>query len=72
MIETLPLLTPDATRSATTMARCHDELAARRRRIEARHRPPGLSVAVERLLIAGLCAVYLVSMTGNVLQIVAP
>ncbi len=38
MIENLPLLTPDATRSAHTIARCHDRLAARRRKIEARNR----------------------------------
>lgn len=73
MIENLPLLTPDASRAAATMSRCHNTLAARRRRIEARNRPPNLkAVAVERLLIAGLCVVYLVSMAGNVLQIVAP
>ena len=32
MIENLPLLTPDASRSANTIARCHDRLAVRRRR----------------------------------------
>ena len=71
MIENLPLLTPDASRSANTMARCQARLAARRRKIEARTRPPGQSViAVERLLLAGLCVVYLVAMAGNVLSIV--
>ncbi len=71
MIETLPLLTPDASRSANTMARCHNRLAARRRRIEARSRPPSQrGVAMERLMLAGLCVVYLVSMAGDVLSII--
>jgi hypothetical protein len=70
MIETLPLLTPDAARGARTRARCHDVLAARRRRIEAQNRPPSPpALAAERLLVAGLCAIYLISMAGNVLRI---
>jgi hypothetical protein len=72
MIENVPLLMPDPSRSANTVARCHDRLAARRRQIEARNRPPGPRfVAVERLLLAGLCLAYLVSMAGNVLSIAA-
>jgi hypothetical protein len=71
MIENLPLLTPDASRAAATMARCHDTLAARRRRIEARTGPNPKIVATERLFVAGLCLAYLVSMAGNVLRIVA-
>ena len=71
MIENLPLLTPDASRRANTVARCHHKLAARRRRIEARHRPPGQrTVAMERLLLGGLCLVYLISMAGNVLPFI--
>ena len=58
-------------RSAKTIAHCHHKLAARRRRIEARNRPPGQrAVAMERLLLGGLCVVYLLSMAGNVLPIV--
>ena len=55
MIETLPLLTSDASRSAKTIARCHDRLAARRRKIEARNRPSGArALGAERLLVARL------------------
>ena len=72
MIENLPHLTPDPSRGANTMARCHARLAARRRRIEARNRPPGQKgAAAERLLMAGFCVVYLIAMAGDVLAIAA-
>lgn len=71
MIENLPLLAPDAARGARIMARCHHKLAAQRRRIEARNRPARpKEAAVERLLLAGLCVVYLLSMAGNVLALI--
>ena len=70
MIENLPRLTPDASRSASTMARCHARLAAHRRKIEARNRPPDQKGATaERLLMAGFCVVYLVAMAGDLLAI---
>ena len=73
MIENLPVLTPDAARRAHTMARCHDRLAAGRRRLESRKRAPNSNVpAVDRLLAAGLCVAYLVSMANNILRVVAP
>ena len=73
MIENLPLLAPDSSRGARTMARCHDKLAAQRRRIEARNRPARpRGAAVERLLLAGLCVVYLISMAGNLLSLSGP
>jgi hypothetical protein len=73
MIETLPLLAPDSSRGARTMARCHRRLAAQRRRSEARHRPARpRGAVVERLLLAALCVVYLVSMAGNVLALIGP
>jgi hypothetical protein len=66
MIEHLPLLTPEESRSAKTLARCHDRLAARRRKIEARNRPSGQrAVLVERLVVAGFCVAYLVAMADN-------
>ena len=72
MIENLPCLTPDASRSAKTMARCHARLAARRRRIEARNRPPDQKGSVaERLLMAGFCVIYLMAMAGDLLAIAA-
>ena len=71
MIEDLPLLTPDAARRAKTIARCHDKLTARRSKIEARNRPPGQrTVAVERLLLGGLCVIYLLAMASDILPIV--
>ena len=74
MIENLPLLAPDASRSARTIARCHDRLAARRRKIEARNRraePGERRRPSERLLWRGFCVVYLVAMAGDVLAIAA-
>jgi hypothetical protein len=72
MIENLPLLTPDDARGARTMSRCHNRLAARRRKADARNRPPNrrAAITVEHLLLAGVCVVCLVSMAGNVLSIV--
>ena len=70
MIENLPVLTPDAARRANTLARCHDRLAARRRRIEARERAPKpRALAVERLLAAAFCVVYLIAMAGDLFAI---
>ena len=71
MIEDLPLLRPDAARSARTVLKCHDRMAARRRRIEARRRSTRPKpIFVEPLLVAGLCVVYLIAMAGEVLAIV--
>jgi hypothetical protein len=71
MTETLPILKPDAARGARTKARCHDLLAARRRRVEAPSRPPGpRALAAERLVVAGLCTAYLIAMAGDILRVV--
>jgi hypothetical protein len=52
------------------MARCHDMLAARRRRFESRNRRPrSRFVTAERLLLAGVCVVYLMSMASDLLTI---
>jgi hypothetical protein len=73
MIDDLPLLTPDASRRAGTLARCHDRLATRRRKIEARNRPSNPKVmAAEFVVATGLCVVYLISMAGNVLRLIDP
>ena len=80
MIDNLPLLTPDASRSANTIARCHNRLAVRRRRraerdqanIEARNRQPSpRTFGLERLLVAGFCVAYLIAMAGDLLAIAA-
>lgn len=72
MIENLPLLTPAPSRSAKTIARCHDRLAARRRKIEARNRRPKLRpLGTEVLLVAGFCVVYLFTMASDLLAIAA-
>jgi len=66
MIEDLVPLAPDASRTANTIARCHDRLATRRRKIEARHRAPKpRPLGAEHLLVAGFCLVYLVAMAGD-------
>jgi len=70
MIENLPLLTPDASRSAKTVARCHDRLAARRRKTEARSRASNpRALGAERLLVAGFCVAYLIVMAGDLLAL---
>jgi hypothetical protein len=70
MIENLPLLTPDASRSAKTVARCHDRLAARRRTIAARNRASNRgALGAERLLVAGFCVAYLIVMAGDLLAL---
>ena len=73
MIENLPVLAPDAARCARTMARCHERLAARRRKVESRTRRPqrGAPIIVEHLVLASVCAAYLVAMAVNVLSIAA-
>ena len=72
MIETLPMLSSDPSRRAKNVARCHDRLAARRRRIEARQRPAkSRAIAAEPLLATGLCVAYLIAMAGDLLAIVA-
>jgi hypothetical protein len=73
MTETLPVLAPDAARCARTIARCHERLAARRRTVASRtHRPQRrASVTVQHVLLASVCAVYLVAMAVNVLSVAA-
>jgi hypothetical protein len=71
MTETLPPLTPDPARGARTMARCHARLEAHRRKIEERARTPHpKAIAAERLVLAGACFAYLVSMVGNLLRLI--
>jgi hypothetical protein len=73
MIENLPLLIPDATRGARTLTRCRQKLASRRRRIEARSRRPSRTiVALDRLLLAACCLLYLISMADNVIRAIHP
>ena len=72
MIENLPLLTPDASLGAKTIVRCHDRLAARRRKIAARNRAPNpRSLGAERLLVAGFCVAYLIAMASDLFAIAA-
>ena len=71
MIENLPLLTPDASHGARTLARCKKRLAARRRKIEARTRPNRRAIGVERLVMAGFCVAYLIAMAVDLLAIAA-
>jgi hypothetical protein len=60
MIGTLPLLTPDATRGARTIARCHQRLARRRQHLEtAASRANARYLVVERVIVLGLCVIYI-------------
>ena len=72
MIEDLPLVTPDRSRSAPPKPRGHQTQAARRRKLEARHRQPNpRALGTERLLVAGFCVAYLIAMAGDLLAIAA-
>ncbi|MBY0492979.1 MAG: hypothetical protein K2Y23_02075 [Cyanobacteria bacterium] len=64
MIEHLPPLTPDATRNARTLARCHDTLDRRRATARAAAR-----YAVERNALLGFGAIYLSSLAFNVMRV---
>lgn len=68
MTETLLILTPDPGRGAKTLARCHGKLAVRRRFAARNRRPNRRILTTERLLLTGLCVVYLISMAGNILR----
>jgi hypothetical protein len=60
MIEPLPILTPNAQRGRRTIARCHDRLARRRKRLGHADGDGNTTyLAVERALIGGLCVIYL-------------
>jgi hypothetical protein len=66
MIEQLPSLTPDMTRNARTIARCHDKLDRRRAGPRAAAR-----FALERNALLGFGAIYLSSLVFNVIGILA-
>ena len=59
MIDTLPLLTPNAQRGERTIALCHERLARRRKRLASAGRVNARYLAVERALIGGFCVIYL-------------
>ena len=72
MIEHLTAIVPDASRGARTVARCHKRLAAHRRRIEARRQPRNPRIAaMERYLVFGVCAAYLIAMAGELVAVAA-
>ena len=60
MIETLPLLTPDARRGERTRARCHEQLARQRKRLASSvKRGNTRYLLVERALVGVLCTMYI-------------
>lgn len=59
MIETLPLLIPNAQRGEHTIARCHERLARRRKRLQGTARANTRYLVVERVLIGGFCVIYI-------------
>ena len=64
MIEQLPSLTPDATRNARILARCHDKLNRRRADVRA-----GARYTVERNALLGFGVIYMSSVAFTVLQV---
>jgi hypothetical protein len=74
MIETLPLLTPEARRGARTIARCHQRLARRRRHVEGTTRRAAHAryLAFERALVGAFCVIYLTGMALIALQMFNP
>ncbi len=69
MIEQLPSLSPDAARTAHTVARCHARMTQHRRRLEAVAMPPPRGAILERLLVGGVSVIYLAAVAGIVLQV---
>ena len=67
MIEQLPSLAPDRSRTARTLARCHDALL--RRRDDAR---AAARYTVERNLLLGFGAIYLSSLAIGVVRLLTP
>jgi hypothetical protein len=65
MIEMLPTLTPDASRGAKVLARCHDRLARQRRRAAQRVR----GGRIERTLMTGFAVIYVAAVTANALSV---
>ena len=65
MIEQLPYLAPDATRSERTRERCHKDIARRNRPRTARR------FRIERAVLLGFGTVYLYSLTRRVLEVMA-
>jgi hypothetical protein len=72
MIQTLPPLTPNAQRGQRTIERCHQRLARRRKHLEP---APGggnaTYLAVERVLIGGLCVIYISGVALVAIQILS-
>ena len=64
MIEPLPSLTPDTTRNARTIARCHDTLDRRRASAAA-----AAQYVVERNALLGFGVLYLSSLAFNVIRV---
>lgn len=64
MIEQLPSLIPDSTRSAKTLARCHQTLDRRRADVKASAR-----FALERNALLGFGALYLSSLVFNAVRV---
>ncbi len=56
MIETLPLLTPDAERGRRTVSRCHNRMARQRTVVRRRNTT---YLAIERALVGALCLIYI-------------
>lgn len=69
MIEHLPALDPDAPRGARTLARCREQLARRRLRLERQARFRSQAWLVERFVVAGVCVAYLVAMAGDIIRL---
>lgn len=61
----LPTLAPNATRAARIHSRCHERLAQQR---QLRQRRELVAIRIERTVVCGLCAAYLVAMAFNALQ----
>jgi hypothetical protein len=70
MIDTLPLLTPNASRGKRIVARCHERLERRRREIEAAQRKPSpRAIVIERAITGAFCAIYAATVILNALRV---
>ena len=68
MIETLPPLSPDPQRSERTLARCHDRLSRRHKSRITRSHPGATYLAIERVIVGGVCVIYISSVALVAMQ----
>jgi hypothetical protein len=69
MIESLPILQPNADRRARTMTRCHERLERRRRKQARLEQRNARGLGFEPVVVAGLCVLHLIAVASDIIRI---